>query len=67
MAEVRDASLSLKHRMDSELTLEKAINAVRQRETIKKQQTILRGQQSSKSRHSVNWRLKASHSPKVGQ
>ena len=44
VAGVRDASLSLKLQLDSELTLEKAVSTARQSETIKKQQTVLRGE-----------------------
>ena len=40
---LRDAKLSEKLQLDSELTLEKAVNQARQSEAVKKQQHILRG------------------------
>ena len=51
---VRDASLSLKLQMDSELTLEKAVSIARQSETIKKQQMELRGGQPEAKGPHVN-------------
>ena len=41
-----NAPLSEKLQMDAELTLEKAITVVRQSEAVRKQQTVLRGQDS---------------------
>ena len=40
---IRDAKLSQTLQLDSELTLEKAVTAVRQSEIVKAQQTVLRG------------------------
>ena len=54
VAGVRDAALSLKLQMDSELTLEKAVSTARQSETIKKQQTVLRGEQLESKGPQVN-------------
>ena len=49
---LRDAKLSEKLQLDSELTLEKAVTQVRQAEAIKKQQPLVRGgSQSSGSHH----------------
>ena len=42
-----DSRLSEKLQMDSELTLEKAINATRQSELVKKQQSVVRGTEGS--------------------
>jgi len=57
---LRNATLSEKLQMDSELTLEKATRAVRQVESIKKQQSLLRNdfqdsRESSKSGHAVEY------------
>ena len=40
---IRDTDLSEKLQLDPDLNLQKAVNAVRQRETVKKQQATLRG------------------------
>ena len=40
---VRDTDLSEKLQLDAQLDLQKAVNAVRQRETVKKQQATLQG------------------------
>ena len=40
---IRDTDLSEKLQLDPQLDLQKAVNAVRQRETIKKQQATLQG------------------------
>ena len=40
---IRNAALSEKLQLDAELTLEKAVTYVRQSETVKQQQTVLRG------------------------
>ncbi len=45
---IRDARLSEKLQLDSELTLEKAVTQVRQAEAIKLQQPLLRGGGSQK-------------------
>ena len=39
---IRNISLSEKLQLDSQLTLSKAVNQVRQSETVKRQQTMLR-------------------------
>ena len=41
---LRDATLSEKLQLDAELTLEKALTRVRQAESVRKQQTLLRGE-----------------------
>ena len=43
VVDLRDAKLSEKLQLDSELTLEKAVNQARQSEALKKQQNILKG------------------------
>ena len=40
---IRDTDLSKKLQLDPELNLQKAVNALRQRETVKKQQATIRG------------------------
>ena len=44
---LRDATLSEKLQMDPELTLDKAVVAARQREAVKKQQAVVRGEHPS--------------------
>ena len=44
---LHDAKLSLRLQMDEALTLEKAISTARQSESIKKQQAVVRGQDSA--------------------
>ena len=39
---IRDATLAFKLQLDAELTLENALKAVREAETIKKQQSLMR-------------------------
>ena len=39
---IRDKALSEKLQLEAELTLERAINQVRQKEAVRKQQTVLR-------------------------
>ena len=41
---IRDKALSEKLQLEADLTLEKAINFVRQKETVRKQQVVLRGE-----------------------
>ena len=41
---LRDAALSEKLQMDSELSLEKSLSMARQREAVKKQQSVVRGE-----------------------
>ena len=45
---IRNAALSEKLQLDAELTLEKAVTYVRQSETVKQQQTLLRGGNTEK-------------------
>lgn len=40
---IRDKSLSEKLQLEANLTLDKAVNVARQKETVRKQQSILRG------------------------
>ena len=53
---IRNKSLSEKLQLEAELTLEKAMNLVRQRETVRKQQEFLK--MEGKSVDSVKTRMK---------
>ena len=44
---IRDKNLSEKLQLESDLTLEKAVNLVRQRETVRKQQEFLNAEEKS--------------------
>ena len=55
---LRDAKLSEKLQLNSELTLEKAVNQARQSEAVKKQQHILRGGPSGEGSKLISWRGK---------
>ena len=49
-----DQKLSEKLQLDPDLTLEKAINSVRQSESIRSQQSIVRGQEDTSQRAKVD-------------
>ena len=50
-----DKKLSEKLQLDADLTLEKAINSVRQSESVKSQQSIVRGQDEASKPANVDW------------
>ena len=54
---LRDAALSEKVQLDPDLTLEKAVASACQRERVKKQQAVVRGDDESQCRHvrSKSW------------
>ena len=52
---IRDKALSEKLQIEAELTLERAINQVRQKEAVRKQQTVLRAEGDSPSQADVDY------------
>ena len=58
VVDLRDAKLSEKLQLDSELTLEKAVNQACQSEAVNKQQNILRGGPSGEGSKLISWRVK---------
>ena len=62
---LRDLKLSEKLQVDADLTREKAVNASRQSETVKKQQDVVRPKQNIDNKHiSVNAVYKKHYKPK---
>ena len=52
---IRDKALSEKLQLEAELTLERAINQVRQKEAVRKQQTVLRAEGDSPRQADVDY------------
>ena len=67
VVELLNSPFSEKLQMDAELTLEKAITAVRQSEAVRKQQTVLRGQDSPEGTvHEIKRKFRPKINPPVG-
>ena len=58
---LRDATLSEKLQMDPDLTLDKAVVAARQREAVKTQQAVVRGEHPSIDAIRAKVPIKGSH------
>ena len=62
---LRDLNLSEKLQLDADLTFEKAVNASRQSETVRKQQDVVRPKQNTANKHtSVDAVYKKHYRPK---
>ena len=65
---LRDAALSEKLQLDAELTLDKAVASARQRESVRKQQAVVRAEDESQSVDTVHAKYmpkaSAKHTPK---
>ena len=61
---LRDASLSEKLQLDPDLTLDKAVAAARQRESVRKQQSVVRGDEGSSSIDAISTKPRKSSGEK---